>query len=315
MRALAVVGTAFAVLAAGACAGPADQDAEVSVVATTTILGDVAGRVVECGGGTVQTLMPVGADPHDYAPASTDVQEMVAADLVVANGLGLEEGLASALEAAQEDGANVIEVAELVNPLPLVAEDPDAPADDGHELSLDPHVWLDVARMADAAELIGAQLAELTGDDAYTSCGEDAAADLRAVDDEVRAVLAAVPSERRVLITDHRAFGYFSEAYDFEVAGVVVPGGSTLGEPSSAHLAELVTVIEETGVTAIFGNVAEDSELLTALAAETGEDIETVELYVGSVGPEGSGAEDYSSMMLENARRIADALTPQEDGA
>lgn len=315
MRKLVVVGATCMVFAAAACGGPtAESGGEVSVVATTTVLGDIVSRVVDCGGGGVKTLMPTGADPHDYAPSSTDVRDMVSADLVVTNGLGLEEGLSSAIDTAEEDGARVIEVAELVDPIPLTAEPTD---DHGHEEtgSLDPHVWLDVARMAEAAERIGDELAEVTGQDEYATCGEQVGDDLRETDAEVRDILADVPSERRVLITDHRAFGYFAEAYDFEVAGVVVPGGSTLGEPSSAHLADLVEVVEDTGVTAIFGNVAENSDLLTTLAEETGREIETVELYVGSLGPEGSGAEDYIAMMVENARLIAEALTPQEGGS
>lgn len=319
MRTPVVVGAVVLVLAAGACSGGpgGESDEGVSVVATTTVLGDVAGRVVDCGGGEVRTLMPTGADPHDYAPSSTDIRDMVGADLVVANGLGLEEGLASAIETAQADGARVIEVAELVDPIPLVAEPDDEHGDDGHEAgSLDPHVWLDVTRMAEAADLVGGELAEVTGQDVYASCGTEVAEDLRATDAELRDILADVPSERRVLITDHRAFGYFAEAYDFEVAGVVVPGGSTLGDPSSEHLADLVDVVEESGVTAIFGDIAQNSELLRTLAEETGQDIETVPLYVGSLGPEGSGAEDYASMMLENAHLIADALGPQaEDGS
>lgn len=315
MKSVRLAGLVLVVLAGGACGGPApESDGAVSVVATTTVLGDVAGRIVECGGGEARALMPVGVDPHDYAPSSTDVRDMVNADLVVANGLGLEEGLASAMDAAQVDGARVMEVAGLVDPIPLTGE----PADEqGHEEtgSLDPHVWLDMARMADAAEIIGAELTEVTGEDTYASCGVEVAEELRAADEKVRDVLADIPPERRVLITDHRAFGYFAEAYGFEVAGVVVPGGSTLGEPSSAHLAELVGVIEDTGITAIFGNVAESSDLLTTLSEQTGRRIETVELYVGSLGPEGSGAEDYTSMMRENARLIADALTAQGGGS
>jgi zinc/manganese transport system substrate-binding protein len=292
--------------------------AKVSVVATTTILGDVAGMVATCGGASLHVLMPVGADPHDFSPSSADITEMVTADLVIANGLGLEEGLSSALATAQADGARVLEVAPELDPIPFSAQespqdehtDGASSTEDAHGGgSLDPHVWLDVSRMARAATLIGNELAEVTGDDAFSDCGEQVASDLDATDEEVRAVLDKVPDGSRILVTDHEAFGYFAEAYDFEIAGVVVPGGSTLAEPSSAELEDLVGTIRSTGVKAVFANTASPTALIDAVAAESGARIAVVELYVGSLGPAGSGAETYQQMMLTNASRIADGLT------
>jgi zinc/manganese transport system substrate-binding protein len=169
-------------------------------------------------------------------------------------------------------------------------------------------VWLDITRAAKAAGLIGAELTGITGDQAYASCGEDVAADLAKLNQqEVGPTLAAVPADRRILVTDHDAFGYFAAAYDFEVAGVVIPGGSTLAKPSSAELAELTAVVSDAGVPAIFSNTANPQALVDALAAEVG-DIEVVELYVGSLGEPGSGADTYQGMMRTNAQRISDAL-------
>jgi len=305
---------AVAVVALAGCGTPDGPDADgPSVVATTTVLGDIAGRVAGCGGLEVETLMPVGADPHDYSASSAEVQDLVKADLVIVNGLGLEEGLASALDSAREDGANVFEVGPQLEPGEMgshdEASDEHADGDEEHDHSgLDPHVWLDVSRMADAAALIGSQLAEVTDDDAFVTCGEQVAAELMDTDAEVREILDAVPADSRVLVTDHDAFGYFSEAYDFEVAGVVIPGGSTLAELSSEELAALADVIREAGVHAIFANTAHRTDLIEALSAEVG-DVSVVELYVGSLGVEGSGAEDYAGMMLTDARLIAQALS------
>jgi zinc/manganese transport system substrate-binding protein len=263
---------------------------------------------------------------------------MVNADLVIANGLGLEEGLESALGSAQQDGAAVFEVAPLLDPIPFgeegehaeeegehaeeegehaeeegehAEEEGEHAEEEGEEHGHDgddPHVWLDVTRVATAAELIGSEMAEVTGDAAYQECGVEVADELKAVNDEVVQTLAAIPAEQRILVTDHDAFGYFAAAYDFEVAGVVIPGGSTLAEPSSAELAELVATVQTTGVPAVFSNTANPSALVDALAAEVG-DIEVVELYVGSLGEPGSGADTYQGMMNTNATRIADALS------
>ncbi|MGB9372639.1 MAG: metal ABC transporter substrate-binding protein [Jiangellales bacterium] len=295
---------------------------EVSVVATTTILGDVVGRVAQCAGASSTAVMPAGVDPHDFTPSSEQVATMVSADLVVANGLGLEEGLVDALVSAESDGATVMEVAPLVDPLPFAGgshddethsdettdatDEPDDHDDDG---DLDPHFWHDAARMAQAAALVGAELASLTGDDAFATCGDEVAAELAQTDAEVRDILAAVPQPQRVMVTDHDAFGYFADAYDFEIAGVVVPGGATLAEPSSQELSDLVAVIQDEGVPAIFSNDAAPTSLTEAVANEAGTEIEVVELYVGSLGPPGSDADTYDALVLTNAQRIATALS------
>lgn len=288
--------------------------AGASVVATTTVWGDIARQVVECAGaGEVTTLMPVGADPHDFSPSSQDVATMVGADLVVANGLDLEEGLGRSVESAQEDGATVFEVAPLLDPIPLGVGGAQHPQEEGVQGSEqghsgdNPHVWLDVTRVATASALIGAELTEVTGNPAHTRCGEDLQAELTTLNAEIAATLATVPEDDRILITDHDAFGYFAAAYDFTVAGVVIPGGSTLAQPSSAELAELTTTVKQAGVGAIFANTANPQVLIDALASEVG-DIEVVPLYVGSLGGPGSGAETYQGMMTTNAQLISDAL-------
>ncbi len=305
LRARTLAGLGVAVLGLAGCAGAAGSSADsstgstVSVVATTTILGSIVGQVVSCAGGEVRTLMPVGADPHDYSPSSSDVAAMVTANLVVANGLGLEETLSSALATAREDGADILEVGPALDPQPF----------GGSPDSEDPHVWMDVARMATAASVIGNELVKVTGDEAYQQCGTKVATTLTSTDDQVRAILHTVPPASRILVTDHNAFGYFSRAYGFTVAGAVIPGGSTLAQPSSSELAALSQKIRETGVRALFANTANPTALIDALARESGIRIAVVELYVGSLGPAGSGADTYQGMMLTDAHRIADALT------
>lgn len=318
----AALGAALVLAACGAGDEPTPQGTgEVSVVATTTILGDVVGRVAQCAGASSTTVMPAGVDPHDFTPSSEQVASMVSADLVVANGLGLEEGLTDALASAAADGATVMEVAPLVDPLPFTGgsqdeahsdeEDETTGEADDHDgdSSLDPHFWHDVSRMAQAAALVGDELASLTGDDTFAICGDEVSTELEQTDSEVRDILAAVPQPQRVLVTDHDAFGYFADAYDFEIAGVVVPGGATLAEPSSQELSDLVAVIQDAGVQAIFSNDEAPTSLTEAVANEAGTDIEVVELHVGSLGPPGSGADTYDDMMITNAQRIATALS------
>jgi zinc/manganese transport system substrate-binding protein len=175
---------------------------------------------------------------------------------------------------------------------------------------MDPHVWTDPARMAGVAGALGEALAALDPGcgDAWREGAAAAEERLLEVDREVEARLDGVPSEMRKLVTNHYSFGYFADWYGFETIGVVVPGGSTLAEPSPADLAGLVSVIEASGVPAVFAETTQPAVLARAVAEELGRGIEVVTLYTGSLGEPGSGAETYEAMMLLDADRIADAL-------
>lgn len=305
----------LALLAAGtlalgltACSSTPTVTGPVDVVATTTVLGDVTEQVVTCGGGDVTVLMPIGTDPHEFTPSSEQVAQLVRANLVVANGLGLEEGLAQALESAESDGARVLTIADKVDPIEFGGHDDHAEGDGHDHGSQDPHFWMDMNRMADAAQIIGDDLADITGDAAYAECGTQVADDIRAAESEVRTLLEGVPADRRILVTDHDALGYLADAYGYEVVGTVIPGGSTLGQPSSADLADLVATMRAEGVTTIFSGVGNPAAVADAVAAELGDDVQVVSLYEGSVGEPGSGAETYIGMMKANASAIASAL-------
>ena len=301
-------------LVLSACGSGGDDDDRISVVATTTILGDMAREV---GGEdvTVEVLTPLGADPHDFRASASQVASLNEADLVVANGLGLEEGLEDVLEAAAGDGVRVLEVAPMLDPIPFGFEaghtehEGEESAGDGHEhQDLDPHVWLDPVRMADAARLIAVELAEIDPESDWMGRAEEYTEELLAANEEISQTLASIPEARRLLVTNHEALGYFAERYDFEVVGVVIPGGSTMGDPSSAELAELVEVMEHESVNTIFGETTQPSALAEAVADELGEDVRVVGLYTESVGEPGSGAETLITMLLTNAELIAEAL-------
>lgn len=324
---LLVAGAAATVLVLASCSPStqdeiADDSAETSpataqaqdapsVVVTTTVLGSVVGEILTCALGddsSLSVLMPLGADPHDFQASSAQVALMAGADLVVVNGLGLEEGVLDAVENVEADGVSVLEIAALVDPLPFGEEHSEEESHDDHgHGEFDPHFWFDMERMALAAELIGAELA-VNGDESFASCGESVAGEVRATDVLVADTLSSVQEANRVLVTDHDALGYLAERYDFDVVGVVIPGGSTLGDANSSDLADLVATIQNEGVRAIFGNTAGSPALLETLAAEVGGDVQVVELFVGSLGGPGFGAESYAELMTTNATRIASAL-------
>jgi zinc/manganese transport system substrate-binding protein len=280
------------------------SDDEVVVVATTSILGDIASEVV-ADAGEVEVLIPLGVDAHDFAPSSQQTSLMATADLVVANGLGLEESMADVLDSARADGAAVLELAPLVDPIPFVELGDHEVGEHG---DLDPHFWNDPIRVGRAALALAASLEEANPGGGWLARAEAFADQMGAADEAIETLVADIPEDSRRLVTNHESFGYFANRYGFELIGVVIPGGSTLAEPSSASLAELVEVMETEGVRVIFAETSQPSTLAEAVAAELGDDVQVVELFTESLGPPGSGAETIADMLLTNAERITTAL-------
>lgn len=303
------------------------------IVVTTAVLGDVVANVLG-ETGDLHVLIPAGVDPHAYEPSAAAAARLREADLVVANGLQLEVGLLDVLEAAGSDGVPVLRVAEDLDPIGFAgdhdhgeegAED-DHPEDDHTEddrteddhteegddpgEALDPHVWFDPVRMADAVTAIGERVAEVAPERAeeVRRNAEDYRDQVLAMHDRVAGILDGIPPQRRRLVTNHDSLGYLADRYDLEVVGTVVPGGTTLGESSSRELAELVETVRETGAPAIFIDTSAPDRIARAVSREVGGDVEVVELYTDSLGPEGSGAETYLGLIETDARRIADAL-------
>ncbi len=287
----------------GACGGEtAARDEGPLVVATTTILGDLVSQIAGSEA-SVEVLMPIGADPHDFQASAAQIAMVNRADLVVANGLGLEEGLQDALESARSDGIVVLELGPQLDPLLFR----DA-MEGGGQAFEDPHVWFDPRRMAVAARLVGEGLEAVDPSVRWVARAEAYATELEALDQRISDLLSAVPADRRKLVTSHESLGYFAQRYGFEVIGVVIPGGSTLSDPSSGELARLIDVIRAEGVRVIFSETTQSSSLVEAVASELGEGIIIVDLYTGSLGEPGSGADTLIDMLTTNAKRIAGAL-------
>jgi zinc/manganese transport system substrate-binding protein len=298
--ATAVILTAAVMAAAcGDTARSGDSDPDgLSIVATTSILGDVLRNIVG-DDAAVSVLIPIGADPHDYQPSARQVAAVAEADLVVANGLALEETLNDVLESAIGDGANILEIGGRLDPI----ERPGAAGE------WDPHVWLDPLRMAEGVGVIGAELDRLDSGVDWSTRAAAYADELRDLHVSIEDVLARVAPADRLLVTNHESLGYFADRYGFEIAGVVIPGGSSLAAPSAGDLAALVEVMVDRSVPAIFTESTDSIVLAESVASEAGGEIAVVEIYTGSLGESGSGAETLLGLLLTNARRIAAALS------
>ncbi|MCP4304868.1 MAG: zinc ABC transporter substrate-binding protein [bacterium] len=302
MTALRILAIAIVLVTAG-CGSANNPEGDLTVVATTTILGDVARNVVG-DSASVEVLLPLGTDPHDYQASSQQIALIQEADLVIANGLHLEEGLLGVLETAAADGANVLSLGEMLDPLPFGSESAD---DEDH--NDDPHFWLDPQRMAEATALIARELEAIDDTVDWQGRSDAYAAQLLATDEVSVEILSAIPTADRKLVTNHDSLGYFAARYDFDIIGTVIPGGSTIADPSSSELADLVRLVASENVPAIFASTSEPAALADAVAAEVGTDVEIVDLYTGSLGEPGSGADTLLGLLETNARLIAEAMT------
>ena len=181
--------------------------------------------------------------------------------------------------------------------------------EDGHDHgTLDPHFWFDPIRVKAAVNEIAARLSAVDPNNAsiYFQNASDYAEQLDELHYWILDQVELVAPERRLLVTSHDTFTYFAEAYGFEVVGLVIPSLATHVEPSAEHIAGLVEVVRERNVPALFGETTVSERLAQAVARETGAKL--FRLYSGSLGPEGSGADTYLTMVRTNVERIVEAL-------
>ena len=286
----------------------------ISVVVTTNIVAD---WVENIGGEHVDvfSLVPVGADPHSFQPGAQDVAKIADAELVLSVGLGLEGSwLKDILRNAARDPSTIVELGKVVDPIEFgeshreeVEEGAEGEEDhEGHGID-DPHFWFDPLRVKSAVNDIAARLSVLDPGRGDTF-GDNASAYSERLDDLhawTEEQVGMVPKGRRLLVTSHDSLGYFANLYGFEVVGVIL-SITTEVEPSAGDLAGLIHEIEEFSVSAVFGETTVSERLAETVAAESGAKV--VRLHSGSLGAEGSGAENYVEMVRTNVERIVEAL-------
>jgi len=302
LRALVAVAAAASVVGLAACTPSPDDDRPL-VAVTTNILGDVVSELVG-DQAEVMTLMKPNADPHSFEISAQESGRLRSADLIVSNGLGLEEGLQQHLDTAAADDITTFVAGDVIDVLDYAEGDAAGMPDS--------HFWTDPARMLDVVDALEPVLADLAGVDAEAIAASAAAYrhELSDLDAEMTDAFGAIPSERRALVTNHHVFGYLADRFDFEVIGAVIPGGTTLAAPSASDLADLVTAVEQTGVRAIFAESSSPDRLVQALASEADVHVEVIELYTESLTEPDGGAPDYLTMMRVNTERITTGLSP-----
>jgi zinc/manganese transport system substrate-binding protein len=284
-----IVAAALLAAVAGitACGG-SGSDGGQTIAATTGITADLAERVAGPDA-DVEQIVPDGASPHDYELSAQDRQKLEEADVVVANGAGLEAAI------------------------PL--DEVDAPSwmltDHAGELSPfeeggdDPHVWMDPTRVAEALPSLADVLADTDPDhaDEYRRRAREYATELRDLDREMAHTLDTVPARDRGLVTSHDSLGYLADRYGYEVAATAFPSTGAEAEASAEQIHAVEAAVRESGVPAIFAQEGDDPETLRLVGEETG-----VEVEYGLLVESPSGAGSYQEMLRRDAELIADSL-------
>ncbi|MEU8192850.1 metal ABC transporter substrate-binding protein [Microbispora amethystogenes] len=296
---------ALLVLFAAGCGGaeppaPDDPSLPLKVVATTTQVADFARNL---GGDrvTVHQLLRPNVDPHDYEPSPADMRAIAEADVLVKNGVGLEKWLDDTIRAAGFDG-------------PVVDASQGVPVrgGDAEEGARDPHIWHNPLNVKTMAATIGRAFAAADPGDAaaYQANLEAYDAKLDALDADIARKIGSIPADRRKLVTNHDAFGYYLDRYKLTFVGSIIPSFDTSAELSAKQVADLVAEIRATGTAAIFSEASLPPKTAEAIGREAGVTVVAGEdaLYGDSLGPEGSAGATYLQMEEHNTDTIVNAL-------
>ncbi|MGW7518460.1 zinc ABC transporter substrate-binding protein AztC [Streptomyces sp. NPDC054796] len=301
-------------LPAGAVTACTSGDERPKVVVTTNILGDITRQVVG-DEAEVTVLMKPNADPHSFGLSAVQAAELERADLVVYNGLGLEENVLRHVDNARQSGVATFEAGKAVDPLTFQGKGDGGPEEEAGQP--DPHFWTDPDRVRKAADLIARQVTE------HVAGVDDAAVRARAARYDKRLAglttwmeksFDRIPEERRALVTNHHVFGYLAERFGFRVVGAVIPSGTTLASPSSSDLRSLTEAMRKAGVRTVFADASRPKRLAEVLRKEMGGGVRVVELYSESLTARGKGAGTYLQMMRANTTAMTEGLAEDSSG-
>jgi ABC-type Zn uptake system ZnuABC Zn-binding protein ZnuA len=275
------------------------------VLATTSIIADVV-RAVAGDDVVISTLIPAGSDPHSFEPSPQDIAVISQVDLVFAHGAGLERSLQNLIESAgaQDKTVYVSEGVELRSWDGEVHE-----GETGHQdESVDPHTWTDPTNVLIWVDNIEHSLSAVNVEAAevYQANATAYKAELEELDRWIFKQTEIVPVERRLLVSDHRTFGYFADRYDFVEVGTLISAFSSLAEPSAQELAQLEDAMKDFQVPAIFVGNTVNPDLAQRVADDTG--VHIVFLYTGSLSEPGGAADSYLKYMRYNTDAIVQAL-------
>jgi manganese/iron transport system substrate-binding protein len=282
---------------------------KLKALATTSIVGDIVKNI---GGNQVELtiLLPLNADPHTFEPTPADLIKVTEAQVVFANGMGLEGFLTKMIENAGQSA--MVEVSHGV-PVRQMSEAEHAAEEAEHEAEPhhdegDPHTWTTPANAIIFAHNIAEALTALdpANSATYQANAKDYTAKLNEMDGWIKAQIATIPAENREMVADHLLFGYYADRYGLQQIGAVIPAFSTGAAPSANELAALENIVRQHHAKAIFVGSAVNPTLAQRVADDTG--LKLVRLYTHSLGEAGSDVENYLDYLRHNTTAIVNAL-------
>jgi len=291
-RTLAVVVAGLSAACLGACGSSGDRGGDArTAVATTTQVADLA-RAVAGERAEVRQILRPNSDPHAYEPRPSDVKAVAGAAVVLRSGGGLDDWL-DGVVANAGSGATITT---LIDVTPARRR----------EGALDPHWWQDPRNAIAAVRRIRDVMiaADPGGRAGYTANAGAYVARLRALDRAIASCMRSIPAPRRRLVTDHDALGAYTDRYDIEIVGAVIPGVSTQAQASAGEVARLVRTIRRTGVRTIFPQGSANAKLARAVARDAGAAIGAA-LYADTLGPADSPGATYIGSLRFNTRALA----------
>ena len=299
-------------LVIGACGGDSEntsqnadrEDTRLKVVTTvspiTSIVENIGGPRISLEG-----VVPEGVNSHTFEPTPSMAKLMAGADLIIINGLFLEEPTLALAESNKKDDAVILALGDRSVTPDEWQFDFTFPESAGHP---NPHLWPDPNLGLRYAELVQARLAALDPDNAAYYAGnlEIFRGKVEKMDQAIRAAVATVPEGNRKLLTYHDSWAYFAKQYGMEVIGAVQP--SNFSQPSVREVAELIDQVKELGLPAVFGSEVFSSDVLEAIASEA--DAQFIDDLADDdlPGKPGDPGHTYLGLMKQNLEAMIPAL-------
>jgi len=288
------------------------------IVATTNIIADVAGQIVQ-DKLPITTLIKPGQDPHAFEPTAPIVGQLEKASLVFVNGFGLESNLLKIIKTNCR--CPVVEVSQKIEPIYTLHLDEQSHHQDDNgkdsqeteKAEPDPHTWLSPLNVSLWVDVILEALQKLDPQhkDFYQQNALAYQERLKELHEEIMALTSAIPQKRRIIVADHASFNYFARTYGFQTPLNLIPSFSSLSEPSALSFKDLISYLKQTRLPAIFISSSASGivqKLAQNLRQELDYQLQIRHLLTGGLNPKGQAGDNYFNFMKYNVSQIVEGL-------
>lgn len=281
------------------------ETGKIKVAATFYPLAYVAQQI---GGEQIEvtTIIPPGAEPHDFEPTPRDQATIYESDVFIVNGYGVDAWAEKIIPELVAKNVTVIRMSDHINAMATAETDRENSGHEEAKSEYDPHFWLDPTNLIKQAEIIAAALIKIDADHstAYNQNKDSFTQKLTALDQQYQAGLATCQS--REIITAHDAFGYLTKRYNLTPFHIL--GLSPEEEPSPKTIAEIVKIAKEKNIKYIFFETEVDQKISQTIAQEIGAQTLVLNPIESLTKEEAKNNKDYISIMKENLHNLQTAL-------